>query len=552
MEETLRDAPPADTWREGLAQTIEDQRRRIGQRIAGQRERLRELEARIASQLGDATQELTRQQDQARQAATDGETQTAALLAELKLQERSLAARQDETQRQRRQIAQQLRAKKNDLAAEAELHRAEAAAAGSGDDLQLQLKLSELQGKYEQLKEALEAREALRDETTQRLAELKTQNDSRQQELRQQHAALELAQRKAAELEAERGRLQSELQRHLDEGRQAQAARAELERVRKESEEQIERMRADQGKSQDVQVQSLHQQLDELRKKLAGEETAWQQARQGLEKELAEAKQANNAKQAGSQADATELAKLRDENKQLEAWLAEAEEKAKQTGDGGGQEMDDMRRRFEMAVQDVRELKTKNAELAEQLSKARQGGAGVPAAGAHGSDWESLKQKLLADLETDFDENDESQKADKLSVQGAIKITDEVVAEKEREVEELKRMLDSQAQQVGEVAVGAAAVAGMLDADELIRQERESLKQLQTSLREQLGRAEIDISLERAKLARERAELDEKIRGLEADRASMPTGSGEAGDKNKKPGGRKWLARLGLGEGKEE
>ena len=81
------------------------------------------------------------------------------------------------------------------------------------------------------------------------------------------------------------------------------------------------------------------------------------------------------------------------------------------------------------------------------------GGAGVPAWLLTGSDWESLKQKLLADLETEFDENEESKKADKLSVQGAIKITDQVVAEKDGEVEELKRMLDSQAQQVGEVAV---------------------------------------------------------------------------------------------------
>jgi hypothetical protein len=110
-------------------------------------------------------------------------------------------------------------------------------------------------------------------------------------------------------------------------------------------------------------------------------------------------------------------------------------------------------------------------------------------------------------------------------------------------------MLDSQAQQVGEVAVGAAAVAQMLDTDELIRQERESLKRLQENLREQLKQAEVDISLERAKLARDRSELEEKIRGLEAEKASYtPAGHDGQGDKGKRQGGRKWLTRLGLGD----
>jgi hypothetical protein len=195
----------------------------------------------------------------------------------------------------------------------------------------------------------------------------------------------------------------------------------------------------------------------------------------------------------------------------------------------------------------VRELKTKNAELTEQLAKARQSG-GEPAQQGH--DWESLKQRMLAQLESDFDENDDGQRADKLTVQGAIKITDQVVAEKEHEVRELRRLLESQAQQVGEVAVGAQAVAQLLDSDELIRQERDTLRQMQENLREQLRKAEVDISLERAKLARERAELDEKMRSWEAERAQM--GTFDPADKSKKPGGRKWLTRLGLGESKEE
>jgi chromosome segregation ATPase len=393
------------------------------------------------------------------------------------------------------------------------------------------------------LRDELDSRAAQRDEATARLADLKAQ--------------LELRQQRQTELEAERKGLQADVQKHREEFRsQAEATKAdlvrhasELDRVRRESQGQIEQLRADYAKSRDSQVQVLQQQLDELRAKLTDSEAAAGRFQRELEQQLdAARKSGREGLPAGP-----ELAALRDENKQLEAWLAEAEAKAKTTGSGGGQEMDDLRRRFEMAVQDVRELKTKNVELTEQLAKAGQHSGGASAAGVSSGGWESLKKKLLADLETDFDEEDGAEKADKLTVHGAIKITDQVVAEKEREIEELRSLLQSQTQQVGDVAVGAAAVAQMLDTDELIRQEREALKRLQDSLREQLRQAEVDISVERAKLARERAEVDEKIRGIEAEKANMPAvGSEHVGEKGKKPGGRKWLTRLGLGDGKDE
>jgi len=529
VEESPREAPPADAWRETFAQTIEQQRRRVGERIAGQRERLRDLDARIASQLDEATQELAREQDQTRQAAAKAEARDSVLQdrqAQLEKRQRQLDEKQAELDKQ-----------------QADQIRAQAAAPGAGQDPELQLRISELQGKCQQLRDELDSRAAQRDEATERLADLKAQ--------------LELRQQRQTELEAERKGLQADVQKHREECRsQAEAAKAdlvrhasELDRVRRESQGQIEQLRADYAKSRDSQVQALQQQLDELRAKLADSEAAAGRFQRELEQQLdAARKSSREGLPAGP-----ELAALRDENKQLETWLAEAEAKAKTTGSGGGQEMDDLRRRFEMAVQDVRELKTKNVELTEQLAKARQPSGGASAAGVSSGGWESLKKKLLADLETDFDDEDGAEKADKLTVHGAIKITDQVVAEKEREIEELRSLLQSQTQQVGDVAVGAAAVAQMLDTDELIRQEREALKRLQDSLREQLRQAEVDISVERAKLARERAEVDEKIRGIEAEKANMPAvGSEHVGEKGKKPGGRKWLTRLGLGDGKEE
>ena len=445
------------------------------------------------------------------------------LQSDLALQKQQLAEREHETQRQRRHIAQQLRAKKHELTSEIELHRAEALASASGQEVQLQMRLSEMQGKYDRLKEEFDQRQDQRDDAAQKLAELKGQQEARQAELAQQRAALEESQRKLGE----------------------------LEQIRRDLAHQLEEARANQSSAASSDVQALQRQLDELRKSQSVEQAEWNCQRQALESDLATARKGGK----GGGESAAELTRLRDENKQLETWLAEAEDKAKRAGSGEGgdsQEVDDLRRRFEMAVQDVRELKTKNAELTDQLAKAKQGG-GAAAASGGGSDWESMKKNLLAQLDSDFDAADEKQAADKMTVEGAIKITDKVVADKEQEIQELKKLLEMQSQSVGNMAVGAAGVAQALDSDELIRQERENLKQLQDSVREQFKKLEVDLSLERAKLARDKAELEEKFRAFEAERAAAGIVETPTGDKGgKKAKGGKWLARLGLQGGKEE
>jgi chromosome segregation ATPase len=444
--------------------------------------------------------------------------------ADLAVHKQQLAEREHETQRQRRHIAQQLRAKKHELTSEIELHRAEALASASGQEVQQQMRLAELQGKYDRLKEEFDQRRDERDDATQKLAELKGQQEVRQAELAQQRAALDESQRKLGELEA----------------------------VRRDLTHQLEEARAKQGAASSDEAKALQRQLDEVRKARAAEEAEWSSQRQKLESDLAAA-----AKKGGKGgADPAELAKLREENKQLETWLAEAEEKAKRAGSGEGgdnEELDDLRRRFEMAVQDVRELKTKNAELTDQLAKAKQNaGKAAAGGGGGGSDWESMKKNLLAQLDADFDTADEKQSTDKMTVEGAIKITDKVVADKEAEIQELKKLLESQAQSVGDMAVGAAGVIHALDTDELVRQERENLKKLQDSVRDQFKKLEVDLSLERAKVARERAELEEKVRAFESERAAAGVVETPNGDKGKKAKGGKWLARLGLQGGKEE
>ena len=50
---------------------------------------------------------------------------------------------------------------------------------------------------------------------------------------------------------------------------------------------------------------------------------------------------------------------------------------------------------------------------------------------------------------------------------------------KDQEIAELKELLQQQAENIGNFAVGASAIADVLDQDELIREERENLARMQ-------------------------------------------------------------------------
>jgi hypothetical protein len=101
------------------------------------------------------------------------------------------------------------------------------------------------------------------------------------------------------------------------------------------------------------------------------------------------------------------------------------------------------------------------------------------------------------------------------------------------------------------VAVGAAALGEVLDSDSIVHEERQKLKELQDQWREKLRQAEIDISIERAKLARDKAQIEEKLLtlGKRADPPETETGQSAAAAK---PARGRWLERLGLKDAGEE
>ncbi len=276
-------------------------------------------------------------------------------------------------------------------------------------------------------------------------------------------------------------------------------------------------------------VASLHAERDRVRKFLSAQQTRLERAEAALENAISELQRAIS----NAAADKSEAA--------------------------GGDGQEDYQRRYEMALDDLRELKDGNLLLQEQLAKAR-ATASALAKESHceqaGLDWEAEKLRILAALESDLNENDSEQRAQRLKIEDVVHTTEKVIAkkneeiaEKDSEIRELKRRLE-EASKTGPLDQMAAAMEQTLQNDIVIQQERERLQELEEQVRSRMCRAEIEISLERAKLARERAELEERLRSAGFD-PSKPAGEAKAAAAEQPARGR-WLSRLGLTEADRE
>ncbi|MBI2480258.1 MAG: hypothetical protein HYV60_16980 [Planctomycetia bacterium] len=229
-----------------------------------------------------------------------------------------------------------------------------------------------------------------------------------------------------------------------------------------------------------------------------------------------------------------QLSELRLEKDELIGRLADAERQVEQASAADSAHFDELQRRFEVAVQEIRELKAKNADLQKQ---AAQGGSARATTTATTTefDWEQQKRRLMQELDSELDESDPKDKQTKISIESTIRITDQVIADKDRQIAELKERLTENANREN-----ADATLSILDNDAQIREERERLSRLEDGWRGKVRRAEIEISVERAKLARERSEVEAKLRSVEESRDTSA-----AGKTSSKQSGR-WLTRLGL------
>jgi hypothetical protein len=200
---------------------------------------------------------------------------------------------------------------------------------------------------------------------------------------------------------------------------------------------------------------------------------------------------------------------------------------------------ENLERRHELALEDVRLLKARNAELELELTR-RQGGNQAAAA----TNWEAEKHRILATMEAEFNDKDPQQQAKRLEIQEVLETTDRAIRQKDAEIAALKQQLAGRDAMGPPGATASRGTTELLDRDEIIRRERDSIARLRKEWETKLRQAEIEISVERAKLARQRSELEEKI--LVAAQAASKASPGATSDRSEKPVRGRWRARLGL------
>ncbi len=355
--------------------------------------------------------------------------------------------------------------------------------------------------------------------------------ESLRSELAKREEQLAEARRASDELESARvdsGKQQQEL-------RVREALLAEAQSQQEQSRVELSAAREELNEVQ-AQLAMARQRQEELRHEAAAAQSAAANAemsgaadhdgelsrlREALNAAHAESEQlAAELREASSGGESDELKKLRKERDSLQRELSAAEQKlaAAHQDDDDGQTNAGLQRRCEMAMEELRELKRTNAELEAKLKSKGPSSAAVVGSGGGALDWEAQKLKLLASLEADdIDPDDEKAVAERQSLEDAIQVTNQVVAERDAEIEELRRQVEAGSERNG--SASDAAIADLLDRDEVIRAEREKLAEAQAEWREKIGKAEIDISVERAKIARDRMELEDRLAPI---RMSIP------------------------------
>jgi DNA repair exonuclease SbcCD ATPase subunit len=133
-------------------------------------------------------------------------------------------------------------------------------------------------------------------------------------------------------------------------------------------------------------------------------------------------------------------------------------------------------------------------------------------------------------------------------MEDVVHVTDQIIAEKNQEIRDLQQQL---AESGASGATKSAAIAHAIDSDAVVQEERQRLRQLEEEWQTKLRHAEIEISLERAKLARQRVELEERLRSAE-NVVSKVADLASAAASTDRPARGRWMSRLGLTDADRE
>ena len=432
-----------------------------------------------------------------------------------------------------------------------------------GEYEQACVQCEDLTGKLRELSVHSESLQQERDQLTEKVDLLETSLEEKDQLQKQLSGELEELHGQHTQLSEEREQLENELQAAREKGDLLEADLQALQQEHQETMHALEELRTTESElaiqqqlvadlnEQLAKLQSEHEQLkseqqEELEQSQRKCELALADAHQ-LKRENAELHEQLASRPESLDQDSPELVSLRAERDALAGRVEELENASTPVLEGDNQqEFADLQSRFEMAVEDVRDLKQENASLREQLSSSS--ALSVEAAGGD-MGWQAQKARLLASLD-DEDQNEATpERLEELAtIEGTISITDRVVSEKDREISELKEQLEAgpveiveqvDVETVREEAL-VAAREELFDKDEVIQAERQRLEELQHEWEEKLREAELDISVQRASLAREKAKVEEKIALLEKETAELE----QNGAKPK----HRWLSALGLKE----
>ncbi|WP_145057999.1 coiled-coil domain-containing protein [Adhaeretor mobilis] len=349
------------------------------------------------------------------------------------------------------------------------------------------------------------------------------------------------------ELRAERDTLQTENETLLDLVEALEAKELELNGDLGSSEAKREKLveSLETAKSQVAELREAAHSLDELEPLQQKFDLALADV-QKIKRENADLREELALRPEVNDQESADLIAARSECDRLVERIAQLEQ---QTGPIGGddlqEELVELQQRFERSVEDVRQYKQESADLREELNQLRITSPQVEAeaAAAGGFDWQAQKARLIAQLDEEAAESEptEARRAERASLQGTIRMTDEVIAEKDREIAELVEKLKQ-----GGVDMALSAVKKeILDSNELVQEEVERLKKLQGEWEDKVRKSELEFSVERAKLARERSKMENQISNISSEVADKP--SQTEGDSEVQPK-RRWLAALGLRE----
>ena len=433
----------------------------------------------------------------------------------LVMAQEQLTQRKMETSQQRQSISEQLRAQRDRDTAELDKRRAELKRLAASEDERGKQQLIEVKTDRDNIQNQLSKLQKTCDSLVVERDELATR-------LCQHTEAMDAASARVVQVENERDEAQAEMES------QVTAVQLALSQARHDYDDRS------------AQLTQYHNQITEQTTEI-----------DQLRTQLTQISDPQEHQENGDTSSA-ELEELRSQNDVLREKLASVE---RQQRDDLVQEEErnKLQRQMELVIEDGKEMKAENTRLQEQLDAAprQQSIAGDVPVGRW--DWESQKKRLMEQLK-DMDEEDLEEFQDKLSVEEVVRETDRIVAEKDREIAELCRKLAEPKETPGTEALGATTIAELLNQDELIRHERENLKQVQEEWRGKLRQAEIDLSVERAKIGRERTELEEKLRVFERDCEEHDSQQDDRSRQktSNQPPRRRWLTKLGLNGSDED